>query len=73
MTTGNSDLGAFQEILERRAADLNCALRNRDDIAIEKSADQMDEIQYASERQINLLLLLIYPAKHFSWMVSINI
>jgi DnaK suppressor protein len=27
-------------------------LRNRDGIAIEKSADQMDEIQYASERDL---------------------
>jgi DnaK suppressor protein len=27
-------------------------LRNRDGIAIEKSADQMDEIQYATEREL---------------------
>ena len=27
-------------------------LRNRDGIAIEKSADQMDEIQYATERDL---------------------
>jgi DnaK suppressor protein len=33
-------------------ADLARALRKRDDIAIEKSADQMDEIQYASERDL---------------------
>jgi len=52
MTTGNTEAGVFQEILERRAAELNRALRNRDDIAIEKSADQMDEIQYASERDL---------------------
>jgi DnaK suppressor protein len=52
MTTANTEAGVFQEILERRAAELNRALRNRDDIAIEKSADQMDEIQYASERDL---------------------
>jgi len=52
MTKGNTEAVEFQEILERRAADLNRALRNRDDIAIEKSADQMDEIQYASERDL---------------------
>ncbi|MGA2736512.1 MAG: TraR/DksA family transcriptional regulator [Bryobacteraceae bacterium] len=42
----------FQEILERRADQLLHQLRNRDGIAIEKSADQMDEIQYASERDL---------------------
>ena len=52
MTTENTEAGVFQEILERRSAELNRALRNRDDIAIEKSADQMDEIQYASERDL---------------------
>ncbi|MGA2133582.1 MAG: TraR/DksA C4-type zinc finger protein [Bryobacteraceae bacterium] len=42
----------FQEILDRKEADLKLVLRNRDGIAIEKSADQMDEIQYASERDL---------------------
>ena len=42
----------FQEILARKEAELSRELRNRDDIAIEKSADQMDEIQYASERDL---------------------
>src|ERR1700721_2534112 len=42
----------FQEILERSEAELDRVLRNRDGIAIEKSADQMDEIQYASERDL---------------------
>ena len=41
-----------QEILERKQAELMGGLRNRDGIAIEKSADQMDEIQYASEREL---------------------
>jgi DnaK suppressor protein len=47
-----SNVNGFQEILERKAAELTGALRRRDGIAIEKSADQMDEIQYASERDL---------------------
>jgi DnaK suppressor protein len=44
--------GGFQRILERKEAELVQVLRNRDGIAIEKSAEQMDEIQYASERDL---------------------
>ena len=44
--------GGFQAILEHKQAELIRALRVRDDITIEKSADQMDEIQYASERDL---------------------
>jgi DnaK suppressor protein len=42
----------LQEILEAKQAELAGGLRNRDGIAIEKSADQMDEIQYATERDL---------------------
>ena len=42
----------FKETLVRKEAELGRVLRNRDGIAIEKSADQMDEIQYASERDL---------------------
>jgi DnaK suppressor protein len=45
-------MGGVQEILERKAAELDRELRNRDGITIEKSADQMDEIQYATEREL---------------------
>ena len=41
-----------QEILEAKEAELMGGLRNREGIAIEKSADQMDEIQYATERDL---------------------
>jgi DnaK suppressor protein len=41
-----------QEILKAKQAELAGGLRNRDGIAIEKSADQMDEIQYATERDL---------------------
>ena len=42
----------FREALERKEAELVRVLRTRDGIAIEKSADQMDEIQYATERDL---------------------
>ena len=51
MKTAHTE-GGFQEVLERKAAEVGRLLRKRDDIAIEKSADQMDEIQYASEREL---------------------
>ena len=40
------------KILEAKQAELMGGLRNRDGITIEKSADQMDEIQYATERDL---------------------
>jgi DnaK suppressor protein len=52
MKTSHDEMGGFQEILQRKEAELGWVLRKRDDIAIEKSADQMDEIQYASERDM---------------------
>jgi DnaK suppressor protein len=44
--------GGIQKNLEEKEAGLVRVLRKRDDIVIEKSADQMDEIQYASERDL---------------------
>jgi DnaK suppressor protein len=41
-----------KEALETKAAELDRVLRKRDDITIEKSADQMDEIQFATERDL---------------------
>jgi DnaK suppressor protein len=52
MTKTQAGIDEFQEILERREAELAHGLRTRDGIAIEKSAEQMDEIQYASERDL---------------------
>jgi len=52
MKTAVAKMDAAQEILERTAAELAQVLRFRDGIAIEKSADQMDEVQYASEREL---------------------
>jgi len=52
MKTAPLAVGGFQETLEQKLAEITGILRNRDDIAIEKSADQMDEIQFASERDL---------------------
>jgi len=44
--------GEFRQNLEQKEAELIQVLRTRDGIAIEKSADQMDEVQLASERDL---------------------
>jgi DnaK suppressor protein len=46
------ETSAFQQILERKQADLVQVLRRWEGIAIEKSADQMDEIQRGTERDL---------------------
>jgi DnaK suppressor protein len=52
MKTAHTERGGFQEVLERKEAELVQLLRKREGIAIEKSADQMDEIQFATERDL---------------------
>ena len=52
MKTADNGMGGFQDVLERKQAELVHVLRKRDGIAIEKSADEMDEIQDASERDL---------------------
>lgn len=54
MKTASTEMCGFQEILERKEAELVRILEDRNGIAIEKSADQMDEIQYASERDLTI-------------------
>jgi DnaK suppressor protein len=54
MKTPHTGMGRFQKILDRKEAELARVLRDRDGIAIEKSADQMDEIQFASERDLEI-------------------
>jgi DnaK suppressor protein len=46
------ELNAFRKILESRQAELEQIVRNRDGIVIEKSADALDEVQYAAEREL---------------------
>src|SRR5580658_3830988 len=52
LKTATKETDGVKEILERTEAELVQVLRNRDGIAIEKSADPRDEVQYASERDL---------------------
>jgi DnaK suppressor protein len=52
MKAASTEMNQFKEILARKEVELARVLQTRDAIVIEKSADQMDEIQYASERDL---------------------
>jgi DnaK suppressor protein len=47
-----TELKKYKAILEAKQAELNAGLRNRDDIAIEKTPDALDEVQLAGEREL---------------------
>jgi DnaK suppressor protein len=47
-----SELNKYRNVLEDKQADLVQMMRNRDGIVIEKSADALDEVQYATEREL---------------------
>ena len=47
-----AELEKFKNILEAKRAELSGALRNRDEIAIEKASDAIDEVQLAGEREL---------------------
>jgi DnaK suppressor protein len=47
-----TELAKFKKILETKQEELERIVRNRDAIAIEKSADALDEVQHASEREL---------------------
>ncbi len=47
-----TELDKYKKILEARQAELAKGLRNRDDIAIEKTPDALDEVQLAGEREL---------------------
>jgi DnaK suppressor protein len=47
-----NELEKYKTVLETRLAELSYALRNRDDIAIEKTPDALDEVQLAGEREL---------------------
>src|SRR5947209_8514543 len=47
-----TELNKFKTILESRQAELEEIVRNRDGIVIEKSADALDEVQHAAERDL---------------------
>lgn len=47
-----TEMKRFKKILEARQVELAQVLRRRDAIAIEKSADALDEVQHAAEREL---------------------
>ena len=52
MEMTRTEQDGFRELLERKECEQVQLLRRREGIAIEKSPDQMDEIQFASERDL---------------------
>jgi DnaK suppressor protein len=46
------EVAKFKKILETKQEELERIVRNRDAITIEKSADALDEVQHASEREL---------------------
>jgi DnaK suppressor protein len=47
-----SEVNRLRKILEVRQSELARVLRNREGIVIEKSADALDEVQHATEREL---------------------
>jgi DnaK suppressor protein len=47
-----TEMNKFKKILENKQDELERFVRNRDAITIEKSADALDEVQHASEREL---------------------
>src|ERR1039457_1146278 len=47
-----TDLEKYKAMLEAKRAELSDGLRNREDIAIEKTPDALDEVQLAGEREL---------------------
>jgi RNA polymerase-binding transcription factor len=47
-----TELEKYKAVLETKQAELSRGLRNRDDIAIEKTPDALDEVQLAGEREL---------------------
>src|SRR5438270_3381934 len=47
-----TEMEKFKKILEKKQDELERSVRNRDAITIEKSADALDEVQHAAEREL---------------------
>jgi DnaK suppressor protein len=47
-----TELNKYKAMLEAKKAELSAGLRNREDIAIEKTPDAIDEVQLAGEREL---------------------
>ncbi|HUJ22248.1 MAG TPA: TraR/DksA C4-type zinc finger protein [Bryobacteraceae bacterium] len=49
---GKSELEKYRTALETKKAEIAKVLKNREDIAIEKTPDAIDEVQLAGEREL---------------------
>src|ERR1700761_918749 len=47
-----TELNKYAAVLEAKKNELSVGLRNREDIAIEKTPDALDEVQLAGEREL---------------------
>ena len=47
-----TEINKYKAMLEAKRAELSAGLRNREDIAIEKTPDAIDEVQLAGEREL---------------------
>jgi DnaK suppressor protein len=47
-----TELEKYKAMLEAKQTELSVGLRNREDIAIEKTPDALDEVQLAGEREL---------------------
>lgn len=47
-----TDIERYKAVLEAKRAELSAGLRKREDIAIEKTPDALDEVQLAGEREL---------------------
>src|SRR5947208_15031977 len=52
-----TELNKYKAVLEAKQAELSAGLRNREDIAIEKTPDAIDEVQLAGERELAIRTL----------------
>jgi DnaK suppressor protein len=52
MTMTKNEMEKYKTVLEAKLKELSDALRNREDIAIEKTPDALDEVQLAGEREL---------------------
>src|SRR5947207_10374657 len=52
-----TELNKYKALLEAKQAELAGGLRNREGIAIEKTADALDEVQLAGERELAIRTL----------------
>jgi DnaK suppressor protein len=51
-TMTQTEINKYKAMLEAKQVELSAGLRNRDDIAIEKTPDAIDEVQLAGEREL---------------------